>query len=115
MLSIFKPLGFMHHDTKKVSPKKPKVSSHIYLDRIKYLKEKHQRELEALKEQIKDLRYKNELLKMQVEMKIYREVGEKYNKSLELLSVDRDTLKNLKYLRRNTLEYILGHNQENHC
>ncbi len=113
MLSIFKPLGFMHHDTKKVSPKKPKVSSHIYLDRIKYLKEKHQRELEALKEQIKDLKYKNELLKMQVEMKIYREVGEKYNKSLELLSVDRDTLKNLKYLRRNTLEYILGHNQEN--
>jgi len=93
--------------------KEPKVSSHIYLGRIKHLKEIHQRELDKKDRLITDLKYQNEVLIMQRNISTIREVREEYETKKVLETINRNTLPNLKYLKPNTLQYIYGHDENN--
>jgi len=115
LLKIIHPFSFFNQgDTPTpTTPKKQKVSSHIYLGRIAHLKTKHKKEVDTLKKQIEDLKYENDILRIQRDKKVYSEVSEKRRKEETAKTVNRATLQNLKYLKRNTLEYILGHNENN--
>jgi len=113
IFSLFTPSHFTQEDQKTTAPKEPRVSSHIYLGRIKHLKEQHQRAIEEKNEIISDLKYKLDILEIQVNLKIFREVSAEKEAQRVLDNVNRATLANIKYLKKNTLEYIYGHDENN--
>ena len=100
---------------KGTTPKgtKPKVSSHIYLGQIKHLKETHKLEIEKKDKTISELNYRIEVLELSNSMKAFREISKKSDEIKKATSISRNTLANLKYLKKNTLEYILGHDINN--
>ncbi len=111
IFSLFTPSHLI--DPKTTTTKEPKVSSHIYLGRIKHLKEQHQRELEKRDKTISELKYQNDVLVMQRNIDVIREVREEYETKKVLETINRNTLSNLKYLKKNTLQYVYGHDQNN--
>ena len=94
--------------------KEPKVSSHIYLGRIKHIKEQHERTIKAKDKIISDLQYKLEILSLQKNIDVFREVVQKAEKEKIAKDINRNTLSNLKYLKENTLQYVYGHDDSNH-
>ena len=60
ILSFFKPSYLVEPLPRE--QREPKVSSHIYLGRIKHIKEVHQREIEKKDKIISDLEYKLDIL-----------------------------------------------------
>lgn len=111
IFSLFTPTHLI--DPKTTATKEPKVSSHIYLGRIKHLKEQHQRELEKRDKTISELKYQNDVLVMQRNIDVIREVREERETKKVLETINRNTLSNLKYLKKNTLQYVYGHDQKN--
>lgn len=103
------PLNF-YQDVPVVKTKEPKVSSHIYLGRIKHLKDVQERKVELLASEIEQLKYKNEVLEIQVSLKILKDVSSQEQRTVPV-GVNSNTLMNLKSLTKNTLEYILGHDE----
>jgi len=111
ILSFFKPSYLVEPLPRE--QREPKVSSHIYLGRIKHIKEVHQREIEKKDKIISELRYKLDILEIQVNMKIFREVSAETEAKRAFSNVNRNTLANIKYLKKLTLQYIYGHDEKN--
>jgi len=111
IFSLFTPSNLLQSTPTPI--KEPKVSSHIYLGRIKHLKEVHQRELEKKDKIISDLKYKTDVLALQRDLDIYREVRTEIEDKKVSEEINRNTLSNLKYLKQNTLEYVYGHDENN--
>jgi len=111
IFSLFTPSNLLQPTL--TPTKEPKVSSHIYLGRIKHIKEVHQREIELKEKIISDLQYKLDILEIQVNMKIFREVSAEKEGQRVFSNVNRNTLANIKYLKKNTLQYVYGHDENN--
>lgn len=111
IFSLFTPSHLI--DPKTPTKKEPKVSSHIYLGRIKHIKEQHQRVIDKKDAIITDLKYQNEILTIQRDAKVASIVREEYRTNQVIESINRNTLSNLKYLKKNTLQYVYGHDKNN--
>jgi ABC-type lipoprotein export system ATPase subunit len=107
---LINPIAYFQEQqpTKKQEP----LKSHIYLDRIKYLKQEHIKEVNTLKAKIRELEDRCEILSSVNFDKARKIVKEEYDKKRSEKDLNRNTLANIKYLKSNTLEYILGHHSE---
>jgi len=109
---LINPIAYFQEQqpTKKQDPIR---KSHIYLDRIKYLNQKHITEVNALKTKIKDLEYRCEILSSVNFDKARKIVQAEYDRKRSKKDLNSNTLANIKYLKSNTLEYVLGHDENN--
>ena len=87
--------------------------SHIYLGKIKYLKEQHQEQKEELLKKIAEKEERIKTLEVALQLKINSFIKEKIEKEDRAIEMNRNTIANFRYLRRNTLEYVLGHDTKN--
>ena len=107
--TIFNPLYFFQNH-EQIPQKREKTSSHIYIDRIKYIKEQHKMEIQELSKKNESLNYDIEVLKIQQHLQAYKEVGEQRRGAKKEVSIK--TIDSLKYLKKNTLEYVLGYGED---
>jgi len=114
--TLFDPFFFFKQmqkkDKKETEEEKYKRYSHIYLGKIKHLREEHKREKERLRAKITELKDRIDSLQIALSSKITKEVIEKIELDKRAIEVNHSTIANFKYLRRNTLEYVLGHDEK---
>ena len=86
--NLLKPLNFTQKSEIVIStpkPKKGRVSSHIYLDRIKYLNKTHKEEIAKLEDKIISLKQDIEILEISNSIKSFKEIGAKREEIAKIL------------------------------